>query len=69
MSMRLVNYRVLNNNKEQVYEGSYCYLSYMWQAMYAQIEYELQKLDIKPNTGLTILFVNPSTNKKTVVNY
>lgn len=42
---------------------------YTLQSMYAQIEYELQKQNIKPNMGLVILFTDPITNTRTAINY
>lgn len=66
--MTLINYTVLRKD-EQVHKGSYCASNYAWPIMRMQIEHDLQKVDVKPNTGLTIAFVNPTTNKKTVVEY
>lgn len=66
--MTLIPWKVLDN-EELVYSGNYCYLGYTLQSMYAQIEYELQKQNIKSNMGLVILFTDPITNTRTAINY
>ena len=66
--MTLIPWKALNN-EELVCSGSYCYLGYTLQSMYAQIKYDLQKQDIKPNMGLVILFTDPITNTQVVIDY